>query len=1581
MHLILVLLNALAFWLAADPAHAGPVAAAFAAVGSVLSAGGIGGAIAKLVIGLAVNFGLGRLQQALTKKNRQKQDPRGIIIEARMGDEQPIGFIPGKYATGGVRKYLGTWGNDGETPNAFVTDVIEIGSMPNYAGPYGLTSVWINDQECAVLWDQPEADGRGYPIAQFRKPDGPPTLWIKFLDGTQTSVDPFLREKFGDNADRPFKETMIGRGCQVVILTARYDAEIFSGVPQGVYEPHPLPLYDLRKDSTNGGSGSHRWGDPLTYESTTNPIVMAYNIIRGIYYGDEWMFGGQNLAAFRLPASSWMAAANECDVIVTRADGTQEPQFRAGIEIRGDMTPLDVISDLMEACNGRIAEVGGVFKVLVGAPGGAVYSFSDDDVVVTKGQSFEPFPSLDEIYNGIEATYPEPAERWAMKNAPPRYSSDYEADDGDRRLPEGIEFAAVPFGAQVQQLMQTLIDEERRFREHSFFLPPDAYALEPNDVVSWTTSRQGYINKKFLVKQIGGDPTFCQQVLLKEIDPNDYDWSSDKELPSSVGWLGRIEAPVQQMTGWSVEPATVTDANGVPRRPAIKISCAPNLDDVVRVWVQVRVKDTGDLVFDSDSNAYASPYAWLISGGWTLSATEYEARGRYVPYTARPTAWGEWLSVTTPDLRLSYADLAADILAALSVLQEWINDGLAEQIEANAAAILAEAQARIDAIEEQAAALAAETAERVADALERADRFRAILSDIEALRDYVAEADFGHFEKIEELRTTLVARIGDVSASFDERITVAVSDLAALAQRTTVLEASTEELEASITSVELASVSRDEALATRMDLLSAGTDNQFDPTKLWRFDASVEGWTSNLGASVSNGYLRVGNGSAPQALSPSGLAVSANTDRQVRARLRKIGEPGWLGEIWWRSSTQTFDEAQSLTIDEPLFDPNGIGLITWTMPWTGTIDQIRIDLSADQTATDGFEIDWIAIGSPSPGASRAELLAEQQARASGDQANAQSITALQALLQAANGEIDALASGVSALTSDVQTLEDGLNAQAQALTSVQAALEETASADALATLQAQVSSLGIDGLVSQGEAITALRGEISDLTAEVADQGFAAFLQQNDVRNALTTASQSLTTRIEIGEGSLSLLAQAVTTLQVALPGLASVDALQSLTTRIDQAGVDSIALQGQSLTSIRSELADLTAEVADQGFAAFLQQNNVRGAVTTATQTLTTKIEATDSSLTLLAEALTQVQAILPDLAEAQALQALTSRVTLTENAIEANSTAITAISAELTGKASSDALNLLQATVTQQGETLTAQGQAITSVQSSLGSKADAQAFNALYTQVQNVNGTVSAQGNSLNELGATVGDVTAYSRFRMAVYADGSGGFARLGLQARVNSGLGWREAGMFIDVPTDASPSRVLFYANQLAFIDNGVVPFAIDNGIAYLKDVNIERATIGTLQVGRSNIQQGAISRVDFNNQGTVEIPLGTWAVVGQTAYHGLGSPHVFVHVSFSLYSSGYSHPSETRPMVAVNILLWDDANGGYTASIPLSFEGATHFSHQYVFRVPEGRTQTTFRADVQFLNVGAALNSNLFVANRQMQCLTLHRMP
>ncbi|HEX8048431.1 MAG TPA: carbohydrate binding domain-containing protein [Rhizobium sp.] len=625
----------------------------------------------------------------------------------------------GSYATAGRRKYAGSWGDDGKTPNAYFTDVIEIGSLPNYAGERGLTSVWIDDQEVGVLWEEPHPDGRGYPVLQYRvgRKD---YLWIRFLDGTQSGPDAFLTAKFGAEPDRPWKSTMIGLGCQVVILTARYNTDLFSGIPAGLYQPHPVPLYDIRKDSSAGGNGAHRWDNRATWEPSSNPATMIYNLARGVYHGSEWVYGGQNIAAFSLPAANWMAAANACDAAVTLDGGSKEPAFRAGYEVQCDQQPLDVISELLKGCNGRMAEVGGIFKMLISTPGGAVYSFSDGDIVVTEEQDFQPFPSLSDTYNAIEATYPEPGEKWATKDVPGRYNADLEALDGDRRLPAQIQFPAVPFANQVQRVGLAMIQDYRRFRVHQISLPPDAYPLEPNDVVSWTSERNGYAEKKFLVVKVEPQPNFLTVVTLKEVDPADYDWHSGLQLPTAIGWIGPITPPSQPMVGWTVEPGTVKDAGGIDRRPAIRISCATDMDDVERVWVQVRLRETGAVVFDSDSTRYEPPFSWLISGQWTLPNTDYEARGRYLPKSNRPTEWSAWLTVKTPNVLIASGDvfdnaIIASKIADAAVTAEKIMDEAVTNLKLADAAV-STAKLQVEAVTTEVLASSAVISTKLADA-------------------------------------------------------------------------------------------------------------------------------------------------------------------------------------------------------------------------------------------------------------------------------------------------------------------------------------------------------------------------------------------------------------------------------------------------------------------------------------------------------------------------------------------------------------------------------------------------------------------------------------------------------------------------------------------------------------------------------------------------------------------------------------------------------------------------------------------------------------------------------------------------
>lgn len=180
-------------------------------------------------------------------------------------------------------------------------------------------------------------------------------------------------------------------------------------------------------------------------------------------------------------------------------------------------------------------------------------------------------------------------------------------------------------------------------------------------------------------------------------------------------------------------------------------------------------------------------------------------------------------------------------------------------------------------------------------------------------------------------------------------------------------------------------------LSALVAAVAVGTATQFDHAAIWYFDASVEGWTGTPAApTASGGYLRSTAGA--NLLSPTGLDVAAGTYGQVRVRIRRVGTPTWLGQLWWSAQGQSWDASRCLAIPEPDFVDN-VALLTWTPGWSGQIDQIRADLAATSDATNYYEIDWITIGRPASGASSAELDAERAARISADRALSQDVVA------------------------------------------------------------------------------------------------------------------------------------------------------------------------------------------------------------------------------------------------------------------------------------------------------------------------------------------------------------------------------------------------------------------------------------------------------------------------------------------------------------------------------------------------------------------------------------------------------------
>ncbi|HMR51179.1 MAG TPA: phage tail protein [Amaricoccus sp.] len=668
----------------------------------------VGGLALKAFTQIAIGTGLSVLGQALQKRPEQRLQT-GVRVSETVGEDVPATIILGRDATRGHRVYIGSQGETGDAPNSFLTEVLEISDFPATLRRVMVNGEWVRLSAVSDPTYGPQ-------VVEYRstKKDNY-YLWIKYFDGTQTAAAPALLAMF-PGGERPWTSDMVGRGIPYAVVTARTNPEIHRGKPECVFEVDGTPLYDPRRDTTVGGAGAHRLDDQSTWEQTDNPVVMIYNILLGLRdpVTDETVFGG-GVGQFQLPLSVWAAAMNACDADAT-GEMSDEPAYRAGIEIplSDSYTPADAIGELLTACQGRIAEVCGQWLIAVGAPPPAVYAFTDDDVIVTEPDELDPFPGLDETFNGVASSYPEPEDGWQPRSGPARISAAWLAADGGRQNVASVQYPTVWARAQVQRLDKAALADHRRMRRHTLVLPPDC-RVGPLDVVEWTSARNGYADKAFFVDLVEEDQASgCVALALREVDPNDYDFGEGDLLPTSVGYTGRL--PVLPLPiPFSVEAAYVTDAAGGQRRAAIRMNWDPDVSEVNGVRYVIRVAAqpeheplAGGADFSDDDLTlteleeypgvplYQYPGEPLVSSVYSevergtmivadgiLPATAYEVRMRY-RRPGKDGPWSGWMDVTTFDLRIGDEDLT-------TAVREKIEDARAQA--AAAAALADEAMA------------------------------------------------------------------------------------------------------------------------------------------------------------------------------------------------------------------------------------------------------------------------------------------------------------------------------------------------------------------------------------------------------------------------------------------------------------------------------------------------------------------------------------------------------------------------------------------------------------------------------------------------------------------------------------------------------------------------------------------------------------------------------------------------------------------------------------------------------------------------------------------------------------------------
>ncbi|TPL30170.1 hypothetical protein [Mesorhizobium sp. B2-4-7] len=364
----------------------------------------------------------------------------------------------------------------------------------------------------------------------FRIQDIDAEIYVKLYKGTMDqAADPNLIEE----ANPPGRWTSDHRGAGVAyaVVTSILDREKLQQPWEAFFEIEGAPLYDWRKDSSVGGSGSHRWNDQDTWEFTENNFLMAYALERGIFNGAEMMVG-KGAPASRLPLDMWTLAANISDETV----GTGK-RYTAGViaAAGAGVTHDQNLQPLLEAGAATwVEDASGEFPI-AGAAQSVVMTFTDDDIMVDESFRFSRKRTKSGLINTMAGTYLEPDNFYQSTPMAIRINPSALAEDGER-LAVSVPYGAVNRSEVADRLADIAFKASRYQANGEICIHPKFLAdAKVGRWARWTSAEYGTFTFQLLEKRLGplGEKAARNIYLsLQEVDADIFDPSEYVTVPT-----------------------------------------------------------------------------------------------------------------------------------------------------------------------------------------------------------------------------------------------------------------------------------------------------------------------------------------------------------------------------------------------------------------------------------------------------------------------------------------------------------------------------------------------------------------------------------------------------------------------------------------------------------------------------------------------------------------------------------------------------------------------------------------------------------------------------------------------------------------------------------------------------------------------------------------------------------------------------------------------------------------------------------------------------------------------------------------
>lgn len=342
------------------------------------------------------------------------------------------------------------------------------------------------------------------------------------------------------------------------------------------------PVYDPRRDSTRGGSGSHRADDQSTWEFTPldsngEPIgrnaaleILRYLIgwrIENPSTGEMVLVDGMGVDLDDINFDEFIQAANDCET---------EEYYADCLLSTGD-THATNLAVLEQACAGKVSDAGGRYglRIQVDDFAGDAIEFTDSDIVGECDWRPE-MPLAQSAYNQVSAQFVDPAALYQLRSAPLVRDAVYEAADGAKER-TNVRLDAVQDGEQAQKLARLMLNKSRRKGVFEAPFGWRAVNVKVGQPVKLTLSRFGFDQRWFRVRATKVDPGGAVWMALEDDDPSVYAGGTVSPVPPAATGAGYDPLSVlpPDPDDWTITVGG--PAIGQPGGPAIVVKPEPSV--------------------------------------------------------------------------------------------------------------------------------------------------------------------------------------------------------------------------------------------------------------------------------------------------------------------------------------------------------------------------------------------------------------------------------------------------------------------------------------------------------------------------------------------------------------------------------------------------------------------------------------------------------------------------------------------------------------------------------------------------------------------------------------------------------------------------------------------------------------------------------------------------------------------------------------------------------------------------------------------------------------------------------------------